>query len=263
MGGQQMSEPSPMGYLTIEHLTKRYLNCSGADYILKDFSIEVPKGQFLCIIGPSGCGKSTLLRCITGFEQYDGNIHLNGKLLREPGVDRILVFQDFNQLFHWKTVLQNVQFPLKMSRKYEKAEYTAIAQKFIDLVGLSGYENYYPHQLSGGMKQRVAIAKSLAIKPQVVLMDEPFASLDAMTRKTLQSELLRLQSIERSTVLFVTHNIQEAIALGDRVIALSQNGTIVKDIPIEISKPATPATPGFSELWAELNQALSASPNIV
>ncbi len=219
--------------------------------------MQVPEGQFLCIIGPSGCGKSTLLRCITGFEQYTGIIRLDGKVVSEPGVDRVLVFQDFNQLFHWKTVTQNVQFTLQSTRRYSKNECNEIAQEYIDLVGLSGYENYYPHQLSGGMKQRVAIAKSLAIKPRVVLMDEPFASLDAMTRKTLQSELLRLRSIDRSTVLFVTHNIQEAIALGDRVIAMSQNGTIVKDIAVKISKPASPATPGFSELWAELNNALS------
>lgn len=252
-----MHKTSPESFLTIEHLSKQYKNSQDTTRILKDFSIQVPEGQFLCIIGPSGCGKSTLLRCIAGFEQYGGVIRLDGKTVSEPGVDRVLVFQDFNQLFHWKTVAQNVQFPLKCSHKYTKKECVKTAQDFIDLVGLSGYENYYPHQLSGGMKQRVAIAKSLAIKPRVVLMDEPFASLDAMTRKTLQSELLRLRSINQNTVLFVTHNIQEAIALGDRVIAMSQSGMIVKDIAIKIDKPASPATPGFSELWAELNNALS------
>lgn len=252
-----MHKTSPSDFLTIEHLSKQYRNSQNTTSILKDFSMQVPEGQFLCIIGPSGCGKSTLLRCITGFEQYTGVIRLDGKVVSEPGVDRVLVFQDFNQLFHWKTVAQNVQFTLQSTRRYSKNECSEIAQEYIDLVGLSGYENYYPHQLSGGMKQRVAIAKSLAIKPRVVLMDEPFASLDAMTRKTLQSELLRLRSIDRNTVLFVTHNIQEAIALGDRVIAMSQNGTIVKDIAVIISKPASPATPGFSELWAELNDALS------
>ena len=176
--------------------------------VLKNVNLNVDRNEFLCMLGPSGCGKTTLLRCIAGFESYEGKVLVNGMERKQPGIDRVMVFQDFNQLFPWKTVEKNIQYPLKINGIRDKAELKQRTQEVLDKVRLSGHEKYYPYQLSGGMKQRVAIAKALALKPEIILMDEPFAALDAMTRRELQEELLRISMEEKCTFIFITHNIQ-------------------------------------------------------
>ena len=243
--------------LQIENLSKIFdADTSSEKGVLKNVNLKVLRNEFLCILGPSGCGKTTLLRCIAGFEDYEGDVLVNGQKRKGPGTDRIMVFQDFNQLFPWKTVEKNIQYPLKIQGIHDKTELKKKSDQALQKVKLSGYENYYPYQLSGGMKQRVAIAKALALKPDIILMDEPFAALDAMTRNRLQEELLRISQEERSTVLFITHNIQEAIVLGTRIIVLAQEGEIVVDEENFIEKPVIPASKGYGETWERLHSAL-------
>lgn len=241
--------------LEIKDLTKKY--SSSPKNILEDLSLTIDKKEFVCILGPSGCGKSTLLRCIGGFEQYEGSVKIEGKIEKLPGPSRIMVFQDFNQLFPWKTVEKNIQYAVKVMLKInDKLKLRQISDHYINLVGLRGYEKYYPYQLSGGMKQRVAISRALACKPSIILMDEPFASLDAMTRENLQKELLKLFQNENITIIFVTHNIQEAISLGTRIITMASGGKIVLDLINNLSYPITPATNGYGELWTKLISSL-------
>lgn len=244
--------------LDIENLSKNYLDDKGQveDEILSDFNLQVKKNEFLCILGPSGCGKTTLLRCIAGFEGYDGAIRVNGEEKKKPGTDRIMVFQDFNQLFPWKTVEKNIQYPLKKQGITDKDELDAITKEYLAKVNLKDIEKKYPHQLSGGMKQRVAIAKALALKPKIILLDEPFAALDAMTRNKLQDELQQISKNEDSTFVFITHNIQEAIVLGTRIIVMSKNGTIKLDKENTIAKPTTPDSEGYGKLWKRLHDAI-------
>ena len=242
--------------LEVKNLTKNYHDSPDSRNILSSLELSVDQGEFLCILGPSGCGKTTLIRCIAGFEDYEGEILVEGQKVDKPGIDRIMVFQDFNQLFPWKTVKKNIQYPLKVNELKDKAELERIAEEHLDLVGLSGKGDLYPHQLSGGMKQRVSIAKGLALNPKIILMDEPFASLDAMTRNKLQVELLRIKEKENATVIFITHNIQEALVLGTRVILMSRNGEIKIDHRNEIPKPVTPASEGYGQMWKMFNDAL-------
>ncbi len=205
--------------------------------VLKDVNLRVARNEFLCVLGPSGCGKTTLLRCIAGFEGYEGSVLVNGQERKDPGTDRIMVFQDFNQLFPWKTVEKNIQYPLKLQGIRDKAVLKERTEEVLRKVKLSGQEKYYPYQLSGGMKQRVAIAKALALKPEIILMDEPFAALDAM-------------------IIFITHNIQEAIVLGTRILVLAQGGKIVVDEKNSIRRPVTPASEGYGATWERLHSAL-------
>ena len=181
--------------LKIRNLVKQYDNSQNV--ILKGIDLDLNEEDFLCILGPSGCGKSTMIRCIAGFEGYEGTIEVSGEKVTKPGPDRIMVFQDFNQLFPWKTVLGNITYPLKVGGMKNKEERIKRAEKYLDKVNLLQYKDYYPHQLSGGMKQRVAIAKGLALGSKIILMDEPFASLDAMTRNKMQSELLHIKEKEK------------------------------------------------------------------
>ncbi len=243
--------------LEVRNLTKVFdVGTEQEKDVLRDVSLEVERNEFLCVLGPSGCGKTTLLRCIAGFESYEGGVFVNGQERSAPGTDRIMVFQDFNQLFPWKTVEKNIQYPLKLQGIRDKAELNRRTQEVLEMVKLSGQEKYYPYQLSGGMKQRVAIAKALALKPEIILMDEPFAALDAMTRNELQSELLRITTEERCTVIFITHNIQEAIVLGTRILVLAGGGKILVDEKNAIKRPVTPASEGYGEMWERLHGAL-------
>lgn len=242
--------------LEIEGLSKAYDDEAGSREIISNLSLKVEEHEFVCILGPSGCGKTTLLRCIAGFEPFTGTIRLDGADKKGPEQEVMMVFQDFNQLFPWKTVEKNVQYPLKLSGVKDPAELKRRADRAIEEVRLSGYETYYPHQLSGGMKQRAAIAKALCLKPRVILMDEPFAALDAMTRRGLQKEILRIFEIENCTILFVTHNIQEAMILGTRTIVLQQGGRVVLDEPNLLEKPVTPAAPHYGEVWKRLESAI-------
>lgn len=229
-----------------------------------DFS--VPKGQFICVVGPSGCGKSTLLRCIAGLETPSGGeITCGGKSITKPGKDRMVVFQSFEQLFPWLTVLKNITYALHVTKgkptpKPDKAVFRTretIAREYLHLVGLDGYENLYPHQLSGGMKQRVAIARALAVRPRILLMDEPFGSLDAFNRDILQEELLRIWQETKTTIIFVTHSIEESLLLSDQVIVFTSNPGKVKTIIVNgLERPRSPETPEFIELWKRLHALL-------
>lgn len=185
-------------------------------------SFDVYGSDRFVLLGPSGCGKSTLLKAVAGFiEPVSGSITLDGQPVRGPGPDRIVVFQEFDQLPPWKTVVENVAFPLRAAAKLSRAEARERALHYLDKVGLSTFADAYPHTLSGGMKQRVAIARALAMQPRVLLMDEPFAALDALTRRKMQEELLRLWDEFRFTLLFVTHSIEEALVVGNRILLLS------------------------------------------
>lgn len=237
--------------LSIESLYKQYEEAN----VLVNINLEVNQNDFICILGPSGCGKSTLLRCIMGFEQYNGRILIDGHPMRSDVVECATVFQDVNQLFPWKTVLKNVMYPLLVKGEH-KLDARKKARSYLDKVNMLDYETYYPYQLSGGMKQRVAIARTLAVKPKLILMDEPFASLDAMTRNQLEDELLRIVQNENVTVLFITHNIQEAIVLSNRIVMLSSEGEKKLDIRNNLEKPVSPASAGYGNLWKELNDKL-------
>ncbi len=251
-----MTENAEIPVLEVKSLTKNYHDGTDSRNILDDLELVVNEGDFLTILGPSGCGKTTLIRCIAGFESYEGEILVDGKPVSSPGIDRMMIFQTFEQLFPWKTVKKNIQYPLKINGVTNKDELDRIAEEHLELVGLAGKGDLYPHQLSGGMKQRVAIAKGLALNPKIILMDEPFAALDAMTRNKLQAELIRIKKKENATVIFITHNIQEALVLGNRVILMSKNGEIKVNMENKIPKPVTPASEGYGEMWKILNDAL-------
>ncbi len=240
--------------LHIDALYKEYDN--PATLVLDKIGFDLFAEDFLCILGPSGCGKSTLIRCIAGFERYEGTIEIDGKGVTGPGFDRIMVFQEFNQLFPWKTVIKNIMYALKINGIKDREEARGRAELYLEKVGLIDYRDYYPHQLSGGMKQRVAIARAMALKPRIVLMDEPFAALDAMSRNQMQDELLRIKEGEGMTVLFITHNIQEAISLGNRIMVMGRKGNIRESMDNPLKKPITPASEGYSEMWRHLNQML-------
>lgn len=245
--------------LKVNQLQKTYTVNGMVKNVLKDIAFTVEDGEFICILGPSGCGKTTLLRCIGGFESIsDGNITLDEHSITAAGTDRMMIFQAFDQLFAWKTVEANVEYPLKI-RGIDKNIRLKLAEKFLTMVGLLNYKNYYPHQLSGGMKQRAAIARALMLEPRVLLMDEPFGNLDAQTRNSLQNEVLKIWSNLTTTVLFVTHDIEEAIILSDRIVMLSSTGEIKNIIPNNLNRPRIPGGAGFAELWELLYNQLSVS----
>ncbi len=227
-----------MSYIKIENLTKVYnnRNTNKNTLILLNINFEIEKGSFTSIIGPSGCGKTTLLRIIAGLEnQSSGNIYIENNIIKNSNINFGIVFQGYS-LFPWMNVLENVSFGLKMNG-YNKKNYVSIANYYLNLVKLSDFKYYYPDELSGGMKQRVAIARALAINPKVILMDEPFSALDENTRSYLQDELLKLWEHHKLTIIFVTHSVDEALYLSDKIIILDSNpGTIKKIIENNIHK---------------------------
>ena len=224
--------------IVIERLTKSFELARRKSHLaLGDISLSVAEGEFVSIVGPSGCGKSTLLYVVGGFvPPSTGRVTVNGQAVTGPGPDRGPVFQEF-ALFPWKTVLGNVMYgPLEQGLPKQLAE--SRARTLISLVHLTGYENFYPKELSGGMKQRVAIARTLAYGPNILLMDEPFGALDAHTRTGLQRELLEIWERDRKTVLFVTHSVEEAVFLSDRVVVLTRSpGRIKAAIDIDLPRP--------------------------
>jgi NitT/TauT family transport system ATP-binding protein len=215
---------------TLQYKTRRHLVTA-----THRVSFSVDAGDRFVLLGPSGCGKSTLLKSVAGFiKPVEGEIRVNGRRVDRPGPDRVMVFQEFDQLLPWKTVRDNVAFPLLASKRLGKAEAYERAERYIGLVNLAKFANSHPHQLSGGMKQRVAIARAMAMEPDVLLMDEPFAALDALTRRKMQDELLRLWREVRLTLLFVTHSIEEAILVGSRILLLSPHpGRVKEEIVVE------------------------------
>ncbi len=242
--------------LEIRHLSKWFELPSGRVIeALRDVSIDVRDGEFVSIVGASGCGKTTLLRIVDGLiAPSQGEIVLDGRSVTGPGRDRALVFQR-DALFPWRSVEQNILFGLEVQGRVN-AEARRACAELIHLVGLDGFEHEYPHQLSGGMRQRVNLARALAVEPEVLLMDEPFASLDAQTREIMQAELLRIWNTRRTTVLFITHQIDEAIYLSDRVVVLtSRPGRLGETIAIDLPRPRrldVKRTAAFGELVARV-----------
>ncbi|MGH3948059.1 MAG: ABC transporter ATP-binding protein [Pseudonocardiaceae bacterium] len=223
--------------LEVKGVGKTFATGSGDIVALKGIDLEVSRGEFVTILGPSGCGKSTLLHLLGGFDDpTEGSITLDGRPINGPGRDRGMVFQHAT-LFPWRTVIANVAWPIEVTGVDRRAA-RARAAELLELVGLSGFGGSLPGELSGGMRQRAAIARTLAMNPSVLLMDEPFGALDAQTRELMQEELNRLWQQAELTVVFITHDINEAIFLGDRVITMSSRpGRIVDDCPIEIPRP--------------------------
>ncbi len=235
--------------VTVRRLSKVYEDRAGRPIpVLQDIDLDIPAGEFLCIVGPSGCGKTTLIRIIDGLVSPSaGDVFIDGKGVSEPGADRAFVFQA-DLLYPWRTVLDNIAFGLEI-RGVPRAERHARARALAEMVGLARFESHYPHELSGGMRQRANLARALMVDPAILLMDEPFASLDAQTREVMQLELLKIWTAAKKTVVFITHQIDEAVYLADRVIVFSARPTTIKaEIPIEIPRPRTLAvkrTPQF------------------
>ena len=239
--------------IEIRDVTLTYDTPGGKVPGVQNVSIDIGASEFICIIGPSGCGKSTLLNIIAGFmTPASGEIRIGGKAVTGHGMDRGVVFQDFAQLFPWRTALGNVSFGLEM-KGVPNPEREKIAREQLRLVKLEKFTNSYPHHLSGGMQQRVAIARALAYNPAVLLMDEPFAALDAMTRDEMQRLLADVWKTTRKTVIYVTHNVAEAVYLADRVIVMSPHpGTVKAEIAIELPRPRDPLSVEFLECQKEL-----------
>jgi NitT/TauT family transport system ATP-binding protein len=231
-----------MKKLTIEHLTKRYwVERANRDVLaLTDVSFYVDDGEFLAIVGPSGCGKTSLLNIVAGLLPYEqGVVSIDGKKVEGPGVNRSVVFQA-SSLLPWRTIAGNVRYGMEMQRRFDKNTMKERVDHFIKLVGLAGFERHYPRELSGGMQQRVNLARALASDPQVLLMDEPFAALDAQTREFMQAELLKIWTKAKKTVLFITHQINEAVYLADRVVVMSARPGRIKDVfQIPFERPRT------------------------
>lgn len=252
-----------MDYLEIRAVSVQFEQGFRPVKVLEDVSFVADPREFLCIVGPSGCGKSTLLHVIAGlspaFPPQAGEVLVDGRRVRGPGRDRVMVFQEY-AIYPWLTVEANMQYGLKIGR-VPPDERQARVDRYLDLLSLQDFRAAYPHQLSGGMKQRVALGRALVMNPNILLMDEPFAAVDAITRRELQEELLRIWELEHSTILFVTHNIEEALFLGNRVIVLSARpARILMDKPVEISRPRLLAeihrNPNFVQLEHEITQHL-------
>jgi NitT/TauT family transport system ATP-binding protein/sulfonate transport system ATP-binding protein len=222
--------------------------------VLRDVSIGVKPNEFLVILGPGQCGKTTLINCMSGIMAPEsGDIFLNGKKVTEPGPARGVVFQQY-ALFPWKTVLDNVAFGLAV-RGMGKKERHDVARRYVDLVGLQGFEKSFPYQLSGGMRQRVSIARAYASDPEVLFMDEPFSALDAQTRYAMEKDILRITEQEKKTIIFITNNVEEAIYLGDRIILMtSLPGRIKREFPVEMAKPREYTDERFLELRLAISE---------
>jgi len=218
--------------LQIDHLTKHYwLEREDRNVLaLSDVSFSVDDGEFMAIVGPSGCGKTSMLNIVAGLLPYEeGNVSIDGKRVEGPGIDRAVVFQHAS-LLPWRTIAGNVRYGMELQKRFDEATMKELTDYFIKLVGLTGFERHYPSELSGGMQQRVNLARALAADPAVLLMDEPFAALDAQTREFMQAELLKIWSKAKKTVVFITHQINEAIYLADRVVVMSARPGRVKQV---------------------------------
>jgi NitT/TauT family transport system ATP-binding protein len=227
---------------------------------LYNICLSIRKNEFVSLLGPSGCGKTTLIRIVAGLLPADrGEVVVNGREVTAPGRERCMVFQQFG-LLPWRTVMSNVEFGLEIEGT-PKEERRQTAEKYLDLVGLKGFENYYPHQISGGMQQRVGIARALSKKPDILLMDEPFGAVDAQTREQLQEELLKIWAQTDTTVVFVTHSIDEAVYLSDRVVVMqARPGRIKEEVAVDLARPRwegdVKAEPRFAQLRSHLRESL-------
>ncbi len=242
-----------MAHIEIREVSLSYDTPAGRVHAVDAASFDIAQSEFLCLVGPSGCGKSTLLNIIAGFlTPSTGQIQIGGKPVNGHGMDRGVVFQDFAQLFPWRTALGNVSFGLEM-KGLPKGEREQIARKQLELVKLDKFADAYPHHLSGGMQQRVAIARALAYNPSVLLMDEPFAALDALTRDDMQRLLAEVWRETRKTIVYVTHNVAEAVYLADRVIVMTPHpGRVKAEVRITLPRPRDPLSVEFLDCQKEL-----------
>ena len=242
--------------VSVRNLSKTYQGRNRSEItVFDEINLDINPEEFICIVGPSGCGKTTFIKIIDGLvPATSGSVYVNGREVSEPDYDRAFVFQA-DSLYPWRTVLDNIAFGLEIKGIERKERYPR-AQELIKMVGLSGFESHYPHELSGGMRQRVNLARALAVDPEIILMDEPFASLDAQTREVMQQELLKVWSSSRKTALFITHQIDEAVYLADRVIVFSARPSTVKaDIRVDIPRPrplSVKRSPKFLEYVGEI-----------
>lgn len=249
--------PPRRRFLTVNGVTKTFQMGADSVQALRSVNLTIDKGEFVCLIGASGCGKSTLLRIIAGFEQpTSGAVSLYENAITAPGSDRGMVFQDY-ALFPWMTVRENISFGPRqkgMAKKYVDQ----ITDEYLNMVGLAKFAQRFPQQLSGGMKQRVAIARVLANECEVLLMDEPFGALDALTRESLQQELLDIWARTKVTVIFVTHSVEEAVLLSDRVVVMTAGpGRIEADIAIELARPREVSAIDFNQVRRDITQRLT------
>jgi nitrate ABC transporter ATP-binding subunit len=252
-----VSNAASSNILTIRGVTKRFAVGDGEVEALAPVDLTIHRGEFVCMIGASGCGKSTLLRIIAGFEEpTTGDVAIDGKAITGPGSDRGMVFQDY-ALFPWMTVRENISFgPRQRQLPREQIERTT--DEFVRMVGLERFADRYPNQLSGGMKQRVAIARVLANNANILLMDEPFGALDALTREQLQHELLQIWMRTGVTTIFVTHSVEEAVLLADRVLVMSAGpGRIDSDFRIDLARPREVSSPEFNALRRDVARRLT------
>ena len=243
-----------MTQIVINHVHKVF-KTPGRDVVaLKDINLDIKAGEFVCLLGPSGCGKSTLLNAVAGFALPSaGDISVNGKVVTAPGPDRGMVFQEY-ALFPWMTVGQNIAFGLEIQKK-GKADIEQTVSQLLELLHLGDFRDRFPKDLSGGMRQRVAIARILAIDSPIMLMDEPFGALDALTRRNLQDELLRIWHKLGKTILFVTHSIEESIYLADRIVVMTYRpGTVKRDQIVDMPRPRDPSSTSFNDLKRELGR---------
>src|SRR2546423_11158632 len=243
--------------LAIENVSKRFKGGSGSVLALDNVSLSVAEGEFVCLVGASGCGKTTLLNIIAGLEKPDsGTVQVDGKLVTGPGRQRLVMFQE-SALFPWLNVLGNVLFGLKLKPHLTKKDRLDVARYYLELVGLTRFERANIHELSGGMKQRVALARALAPNPRMLLMDEPFAALDALTREQLYGDLQQIWQSRRKTIVFVTHNVREAACLGDRVVLFSPHpGRVQEEFPIDLERPRDINSVDLAEHSSEITRAL-------
>jgi len=252
-----VSDPAHPDILTIRGVTKRFAVGDGEVEALAPVDLTIPQGEFVCMIGASGCGKSTLLRIIAGFEEpTTGDVAIYGNAIAGPGSDRGMVFQDY-ALFPWMTVRENISFGPRQ-RQLPREEIERTTDEFIKMVGLERFADRYPNQLSGGMKQRVAIARVLANNANILLMDEPFGALDALTREQLQHELLQIWARTGVTAIFVTHSVEEAVLLADRVLVMSAGpGRIDSDFRIDLARPREVSSPEFNAMRRDVARRLT------
>ena len=260
VGNVPASEP----LLTLSDVTLTYENDGQQVIAAQNISLTVAQADRIVLLGPSGCGKSTLLKAVGGFIMpQSGTIELAGEAVTRPGPDRMMVFQEFDQLLPWKTVLGNVVFPMVASRRFDRKTARERAGDIIRRVGLERFTDSYPHTLSGGMKQRVAIARALAMEPRMLLMDEPFGALDALTRRRMQHELLSLWDDLRFTLIFVTHGIEEGIVVGSRLFVMTPHpGTIHTEIDVSPYGDGSRAEPSFGRLAGKIEDLLLERPGM-
>ena len=226
-------------HIDLDQIKVAFSQPDGGQFVaVRAFDLKVESGEFVTIVGPSGCGKSTILSVVDGLiRPTEGKALIDGQPVTGPGSDRALVFQEF-ALLPWRTIESNIMLGLELQHKLSKKEIRDLVTHYIEMVGLQGFEHHYPHQLSGGMRQRVGIARALAVNPRILLMDEPFAALDAQTREIMSSELLRIWEQEKKTVLFVTHSIDEAVYLADRIVVLTGcPGSVKEIITVGLDRP--------------------------